>query len=346
MMSQQDDALRVMAAPKRYAVMLNARAKGWTGAVHEAVQRFVPNKDLFLTDDFRQAQTTIQRILESDYDVIFTGGGDGTVVYLANAIEEYIQAGKIKREDAPPVGVLRLGTGNAIASYLGAGDIIEDLQVLHAGSPLKVQSIDLIEDDKHRFPFAGFGWDADILNDYERIKAAVKDTALEGIATGLGGYVASVATRTIPRALTRRAHHATFTNLGEKAYALNEEGQITEEFGPGDVIYRGPVKITSTASIPYWGFKIRMFPYCNLRPGFFELRSYHGSVARVVTSLPDFWKGYMPSKVMGDWLVQEVRLEIEDGPSSYQVNGDAAGYRDQVVWKLAEHGTNLAIPLR
>ncbi len=346
MISSHEASLEVRAAPRRYAVLLNARAKGWTGEVHEAVQRFVPNSDLFLTDDFRQAQTTVERVLNADYDVIFTGGGDGTVVYLINAIEAAIQEGRITRDEAPPVGVLRLGTGNAVATYVDAGPIIEDLQLLHAGAPLKVREINLVDDGKHRFPFAGFGWDADILNDYDRFKAAVRDTAVEGFATGLGGYAVAIATRSIPRALARGSGRARFTNLGPVAYRLDERGQIVGEKKEGEVLYRGPIKITSPATIPYWGFKVRMFPYCNLKPGFFELRYYTGSIARVVSDLPAFWRGEMPPETLGDWLVSAVQVDIEDGPMSYQVAGDAAGYRDQVVWRLAEHGARLATPLR
>ena len=346
MTTKKEASLQVVPAPERYAVLLNARAKGWTGAVHEAVQEYVPSRDLFLTDDFRQAQTTVERVLDAGYEVIFTGGGDGTIVYLINAIEAAIQAGKVKREEAPPVGVLRLGTGNAIASYVEAGPIIEDLRMLHAGSPLKIREINLVEDGTHRFPFAGFGWDADILNDYDRFKAAVRETAVEGFATGLGGYAFSIASRSIPRAVARGAGIARFTNLGPVAYRLDEDGRVVGEVGEGEVLYRGPIKITSPATIPYWGFKIRMFPYCNLKPGFFELRYYTGSVLRVLSDLPGFWRGEVKPEKLGDWLVTAVQVDIEDEPMSYQVAGDAAGYRDQVVWRIAEHGARLATPLR
>ena len=340
------DSLRVLPAPERYAVLLNARARGWTGEVHEAVQRFVPNRDLFLTDDFHQANTSIERILDGDYDVIFTGGGDGTVVFLINAIEDKIRSGEMSRDEAPPVGVLRLGTGNAIATYMGSGPIIEDLRTLHAGSPLQLREVNMIEDGEHRFPFAGFGWDADILNDYHQFKANFKDSALEPVTTGMGGYAMSIATKTLPKALARGSKIATFTNLGEEAFELDEEGQVVREFGAGEILYRGPIKITSPASIPYWGFNVRMFPYCNLRPGMFELRYYKGSVARVIANLRGFWRGHMPASTIGDWLVSSVRIDIEDGPMSYQVAGDAAGLRDSVEWTLADHGAQLAVPLR
>ena len=338
--------LRVDPPPQRYAVMLNARARGWTGAVHEAVQRFIPSRDLFLTDDFRQAETSIARLLSGDYDVVFTGGGDGTVVYLLNAIEEAITAGTLERDEAPPVGVLRLGTGNAIATHVGSGPIIEDLALLHAGAPLQIRQMPLIDDGEHRFPFAGFGWDADILNDYHQFKDSVKDTVFEQPATGLAGYAVSIATRTMPRAVVRGSSMATFTNLGETAYRLDESGQITAEYGPDEVLYRGPIKITSPSTIPYWGFNVRMFPYTSLRPGFFELRYYNGSIARVLANLRGFWRGSMPPSTLGDFLVSKVQVEIEDGAISYQVAGDAAGYRDHVVWSLAEHTAELAVPLR
>lgn len=346
MVSYDDQAVRVLTAPPRYAVLLNARARGWTGKVHEAVNRFVPNRDLFLSDDFMQAKTSIDRILDRGYPVIFTGGGDGTIVYLINAIEEAIQAGKIERAEAPIVGVLRLGTGNAIASYVGSGPIIEDLEALAAGSPLMVRRINMVTDGEARFPFAGFGWDAEILNDYDDFKDSVRQTALEQIATGLGGYALSIATRTIPRAVKKGSYVATFTNLGDEAHRLDQHGQIVATVGAGEVLFRGAIKITSPATIPFWGFNIRMFPYCNLRPGFFELRYYTGSISRVLSNLPGFWKGRMAESKMGDWLVKKVQVEIEDGPMSYQVAGDAAGSRDEVIWELAEQGAELAVPLR
>ena len=344
--SQDVDSIRVVDHPDKYAVLLNARARGWTGEVHAAAQRFVPSRHLFLTDDFRQARTTIDKILDDDYDVVFTGGGDGTIVYLINAIEDRIRAGEIDRDDAPPVGVLRLGTGNAIATYLNSNPLIEDLAALHAGTPLKIHRINLIEDGEHRFPFGGFGWDADILNDYDRFKKRVHGTALERLATGLHGYGVSVATKTLPKALLGDAREVTLTNRGPRAYELDEDGQIVGERGPGDVLYRGPLKITSPATIPYWGFGIRMFPFCNMRPDFFELRYYTGSAAQVVANLKGFWNGKMPSSLLGDWLVSEVHVEIADGEMSYQVAGDAAGMRSDVVWRLADHRVPLAVPMK
>jgi diacylglycerol kinase family enzyme len=345
-LTAEPDRIRVVEPPRRYAVLLNAKAKAWTGEVHQAVIRFVPPRDLYLTDTFAQAQKSIDKILNQGYDAVFAGGGDGTIVYLINAIEERIQSGRLSREDAPLVGVLRLGTGNAIAAYVGAGPIIEDLRTLSAGAPLKVHQVNLIEDGTNRFPFAGFGWDADIVNDYDELKDAVRETAWENYATGLGGYFASVLSRTVPRAAKTGATRIAITNQGETAYRLDEHGHIVREYVKGDVLFEGPIKICSVASIPFWGFKIRMFPYCNLRPGFFELRMYDGSIAYLLSHLHKFWAGDIDPNHLNDFLVTDVHVEIIDREMSYQVSGDAAGYRSEARWRIAEHPAQLAVPLQ
>lgn len=335
----------VVRTPGRYAVLLNARAKGWRGSVHQAVQRYVPNEDLFLTDSFHQAKRTVERLVLSDYDVIFTGGGDGTIVYLINQIEQAIREGRIAREDAPPVGVLRLGTGNAIATYLGCDDIIEDLRALRHGAALSVHEVNMLEGPEGLFPFAGLGWDADILNDYEAVKNLVRDTAIESYATGLGGYAASIMLRTIPNAITQPQRIIKIYNLGDVAKKIDYYGRVLEEFGEGELLYEGPAVICSASSIPYWGFQVRMFPRADHDPQFFQLRAYFGSVRDVLTKMRDFWRGKIAEDSIVDLLVQRVRVEVEGDPVPYQVSGDTAGLERSIEWALAPHPARLAVPL-
>ncbi len=338
---------RVIHKPGRFAVLLNARAKAWTGELHQAISRWVPSRDLFLTDDFRQAEKTVDRILAShEYDVVFTGGGDGTIVYLVSAIEERIRRGAIDRADAPPVGVLRMGTGNALATYLGCRNVVEDLRALSGGTPIVVYDIAMIETDEHLVPFAGFGWDALILNDYDSFKHSVAGTAWEQYATGLGGYGAAILSRSIPNALKSKRMRARVTNLGDHAARNTQDGEIVEEFEAGDVLYEGEIQVLSGSTIPYWGFDIRMFPNCTRLPGHFSLRCYHGSIRSVVTHLPSFWKGYFDDDEIDNFLVKHARVEILDGAMPYHVAGDPAGYERIVEWKITEHPARLAVPLR
>lgn len=336
---------KILKKPGRYAVMLNARAKRWTGDLHQAVQRWVPAGDLILTDDFKQAERAVDRLVQEGYNAIFTGGGDGTIVYLINAIESRIRSGMTTREDAPIVGVLRMGTGNAIASYVESGPIEDDLRALRAGQPLTVYSIDMVESEGTLFPFAGFGWDALILNDYDALKDAVDSTALENYVTGLGGYAMAVATRSVPNAIKQGVVQVRLTNLAEEAHRI-VESRIVETYGQGDVLYEGPTSVCGVGSIPYWGFKIRMFPDCTRKPGFFQMRTYHGSVSWIITHLRAFWNGALEPGKFHDFLCKDVRCEFLSEGLPYQVAGDASGTRTTVEWTNSKHPVKLAVPMR
>jgi diacylglycerol kinase family enzyme len=335
---------RIVRNPGRYAVMLNANAKRWTGELHQSVLRWVSARDLYLTDDFRQAERTVDRLVAEDYEAIFTGGGDGTIVYLMNAIEQRIQEGKVARKDAPPVGVLRMGTGNAIATWLECGNIVDDLRTLRSGAPLVIYELDMIESGANAFPFAGFGWDAFILNDYDAFKAAVRDTAVENFATGLGGYAASIASRTIPRAILEGSTIIRITAL-DHAIQIDAQGRAIAEFDADDVIFEGPIKITSCSSIPYWGFNVRMFPHAVSRRGYFQVRTFNGSVRSILAHLPSFWRGEV-TEGTHDFMCRHVRVDVLERPLSYQVAGDPEGTETSVEWKTTEHPRRLAVPLR
>lgn len=336
---------KILTSPGRYAVMLNARAKQWTGDLHEDVARWVPARDLYLTDDFNQAERTVDKLISEDYDVIFTGGGDGTIVYLMNAIEGRIRDGMVSRDEAPMIGVLRMGTGNALASYVGSGPIVEDLRALKAGKPLTVYSVNMIESAEGMFPFAGFGWDALILNDYDALKDAVRSTSLENYVTGLGGYALSVATRSVPGAIKQGRSQVRLV-ANDQAFRIDDDGNILEEFEDGDTLYEGPTRVCGVGSIPYWGFKIRMFPHCSVKPGFFEMRTYHGSVSWIVTHLHRFWQGELEPGKYTNFLCSDVRCEFLDEGLPYQVAGDARGNEKIVEWRMAEFPARLAVPMR
>ena len=340
-----DSKIQVLDDPGRYAVLLNALAKGWSGELHQEIQDLVPGRDLYLTDDLQQAERTIDTLLERDYDILFTGGGDGTVMFLVNALERRIASGRLDREEAPPVGVLRMGSGNAIATYLGTESATTKLRALRAGSPVAIHSMNMIRSDDGLFPFAGIGWDAEILNDYEDFKETVRETAVEDYATGLSGYVAAIATRTLPRVVRQNPVRLTVRNRGERAMKVDAGGDVVETYGPGDVLYDGPVRTCATASVSYWGYGIRMFPYATLKWGCFMLRCFDGTVGSIIRHLPSFWRGRFPEGNCTDFLVEDVHVETQGRAMAYQVTGEGAGYERNIDWRVTDQPVRLAVPL-
>lgn len=344
----RDLRTEVLGKPTRFAVLLNARAKRWTGELHEAVSRWVPAKDLFLTEDFHQARHTVDRLLsQNDYDVIFTGGGDGTIVYLVNEVEKRIADGRLTRATAPPIGVLRMGTGNALATYLERGQILDDLRALAGGAQVMLYHTPMITTKQGIVPFAGFGWDATILNDYDAFKASVRETALENVATGLRGYTASILTRSIPGAIVNTRKTARITTHAPAVRIHPKTGEVLDEYLAGDVIYEGVVDELAASTIAYWGFKVRMFPYCTLQPGMFEVRAYHGGLGKIIRSVPHrFWKGDFDEHELGNFLASDLECEILDGKMAYHVAGDPEGPQNHVRWTLTPQPIPLAVPVR
>ena len=266
-------------------------------------------------------------------------------MYLVNQLERRIRSGELAREDAPPIGVLKLGTGNALATYLDSQDILEDLRALSEGAELMVHEINMLEDpDGELFPFAGVGWDAEILSDYDNVKDLARDTAAEPYATGLTGYGAAIATRTIPRVLSQRAPTLTITNLEGVAYRMSFDGEILAEYAEGEVIYNGPARICSAATVPFWGFQVRMFPHADSDPTRFQMRCYHGGIPEILLNLRDMWRGRVREENVHDVLARNVRVEVDGEALPYQVSGDSAGVERMIEWRIARSPVRLATP--
>ena len=101
---------------KNYAVVINANAGRVTDKLTNQLRTIVPKNRLFLTQSQLHARDVIEHCISQDVDAIFAGGGDGTIVDVINNVQDF----SIDDRPSPAVGALRLGTGNALASWLGA----------------------------------------------------------------------------------------------------------------------------------------------------------------------------------------------------------------------------------
>ena len=139
--------------------MLNANAKQVNPKLAKKLERLTEQHcDVFLTQSLQHADFVVKRIVDERYECLVTGGGDGTVMHT---IETALQRCEQKGYDfCPRFAVLKLGTGNAIASHLGAGDILHDLDRMRTAQPIPQ---DLLAVNGHRTTIGCFGWDAKIL---------------------------------------------------------------------------------------------------------------------------------------------------------------------------------------
>src|SRR5262245_57726993 len=149
--------LRLVPRRAKVAVLLNANAKRVTTSVLRAFERIMPKDDLFFSTSIEEGQRFARTIIERRYGVVLAGGGDGTIVGAMNPLlraAEELSVG-LYRPSLPDIGVLRLGTGNGLASATGAGRPIEDTLKMLSGEQAMARPLQLIEDKSSRsvYPF-------------------------------------------------------------------------------------------------------------------------------------------------------------------------------------------------
>ncbi len=315
----------------QYAVVLNANAGRVTPRLARALSRVVPEERLFLTESRDHARDVFRSCLDQRIWTVFAGGGDGTIVETINTLRSLADS----VTPIPSVGVLRLGTGNALAHWLGSGRPIRDLRRWEAGQVHRSVPIQMVEAEGTLFPFAGLGTDAAVLNDYNMIKQRAKGTWWQSMAKGITGYLLAGYTRTVPNYLRNPTEMVSITNLGRPAFRIGPNGR---EIGPpiphGAVIYEGPVGAACCATMPYYGYGMKMFPHATKRAGRFQLRLINMSAIQMALKLPTVWKGGAPNGIL-DFYADRVRVQFAE-KMPYQLGGEAQGYRKEVVFSMAE----------
>jgi diacylglycerol kinase family enzyme len=336
----------------RVAVLLNANARSVSDALKRELENFVPHEDLYYSRCFDEARTIARQVLDKGYRTVLTGGGDGTFVGYVNCLFEQAQEPRGVTANAalklapvpayalelPRFGVLKLGTGNAVADYSGASGrrlgVVEDILRTRSGEVSVARPLHLLAHEGKRAPFAGLGIDAAVLNDYVQVK--------ERLGPGGFGYFCSVVGKTLPAyALQRGVPNVEVVNLGGRAQQLGPDGKpLGREFGRGEVLYRGPCKIAAVGTVPNYGFGFRIFPYALRAPGRFQLRLTAIGVPKILANLRTLWRGGPAPAGILDFHCDKVRIRF-DREMPLQVGGDAEGYRREVIFEMAERPLDL-----
>lgn len=317
------------AAPgdQRVAVVVNGNAKSVTQEVISTLDQILRGGDLFVSRRLQDARDIAKTLVARGYGTVLTGGGDGTFTVM---VTEVVREARRRRRPLPRFGLLRLGTGNAIAWVVGASAAKEglaaDIERLleDAGS----RAVRLIEVEDYIAPFCGVGVDAVVLSDYTSVKKLLSRTPIRRIAAGPVSYAVASVTRSIPSYLFRKMPHCRVVNEGADAYRVGAKGSLTGAPIPkGEVIYEGPARIAALSTIPYYGFGFRMFPFAEERPDRMHLRISTIGPIQFVRNFKGIWRGdYEEPSVLFDYLVEAVRLEL-DPPGPFQIGGDPQGER-------------------
>jgi diacylglycerol kinase family enzyme len=315
----------------RVAVVVNGRAKNVNEEVISTLDRIVAGGDLFVSKSLENARDIARLIVLRGYHTVLTGGGDGTFTVM---VTEVVKEARRRQAPLPRFGLLKLGTGNALAWVVGASSRgIRDLQadidrlMTDAGS----RPIHLVEVEGQIAPFCGLGFDAALLADYAKAKALLRKTPFGAVADGFVAYALAAALRTVPVAVLGSMPHVRIINAGGEAYRVGIRGsRVGSPLQKGDTIYEGPARLVAMSTIPYYGFGFRVFPYANERTDRMNLRLTTMTAGPFIRNVKSIWRGeYSSSEHLFDFLVEAVDIEI-DPPTPLQVGGDFVGERAKV----------------
>jgi diacylglycerol kinase family enzyme len=319
----------MMRESQSMAVLLNANAKRVTNRVLRKVTGLIPKDDIFVTHDAREAEKAARTVFSRGYPTVCTGGGDGTLVQFVTSASEYYGS----RWNAPDIGVLKLGTGNALASYVGAGEVEEDLRRIRV-TPDRAE-LPLLEVDGRLCHFAGLGLDAAIINDYNEVRHTWYARSMK--------YFGSVLSRSLPRQLTsrRRKPLVRVYNTGATAWRCDTDGDpMGDPIPPGALLYEGPITLIGASTTPYYGYGMQIYPFAGRMPGRVQFRIASSGVLEILAHLRGLWNGTHRSPTIQDFWVSSVALEFS-APAPLQVGGDAQGYRERVDFRLSERSVRL-----
>ncbi len=310
----------------RTAIILNRNAKRVGERVRRRIVEAAPGADVFFTESLDQARFVTRRVLDGGYGTVVTGGGDGTVANTIGELLAHREAGG--HSHCPRFAVLKLGTGNAVADFLGAGDYVDDLRGLDAA---EASPLHMIRAAGLRSTFGGFGWDAFILNNYERMKAQAERFAVtRGLFKTVAGYLVAGIGKSVPELIVQRpTWDVKVINTGGLAFKLDENGKVVERYAPGAVVHEGPVRMACFGTTPYYGFKMKIMPWADKTPGLMHLRLIDMHPLAAVRRLHHAWQGDLRHPGVTDLQLSAFRLEF-DRPAPFQMAGDAQGERRTV----------------
>jgi diacylglycerol kinase family enzyme len=323
----------------RVAAIVNAHARGLATKLRARLEQTLPANVRF-TASLDEARTSIRAEIRRGVDLLVLGGGDGTVVMGLTLIGEACRAYG-KRE--PAIAVLRLGSGNAIADTVSASDdVVDDLARLSRGAGTR-RTLPMLEVLGIRAPFVGMGIDAQLLEDQATVGRVVDRLPGARFVGGGARYALSVALRSVPRFALGTRPNAIVTNLGT-ATAMTKSGP-GRSLPRGAELWRGQCTLVAGATIPYFGFGLKMFAFADERKDAFHLRCGDAGLFEIMINTPAAFRGEYFSDHVTDFICDRVSIQL-DRESPIEAGGELLGRRSHVELALGDAIDVVALPAR
>ena len=317
----------------RVAVVLNGNARAVTDALIRDVRMTLDQEQLYVSRSLEQWKFIARRIVNKGYDVVLLGGGDGT---FAQCVTDIMA---LRPRRTPSFGVLRLGTGNGLASALGvSGANLRGFttELRRARQASFRQQLPMLRVEDRLAPFTGVGLDSLILEDYNAVKRAFRDTVLQNLMQGGMGYATAIAGKSLRRSIFEPLPKLVIRNEGAPAPRVDIHGEPTGEIVPyGGILFEGEANIAACSAVPYYGLGLKLFPHALTRVDRFALRVARINPLRVMARLPALFAGEYQDEGINDFLCTAVSYHL-DRPTALQIGGDEIGRRTRVKVSMTQ----------
>lgn len=313
------------------AILVNANARRGGRRIAAQLKRALPAANVRMTRELSEIDTWLRELNEPR--CVFAAGGDGTMNALLNAMRRVYADGPW-----PMVGPLPLGTGNAISHALGARKLHRCVRALARwDGDMPARRYRLLECDGQLTFFAGSGWDAQILQDYQTQVAMAKGP-MKRLTKTVYGYFSATLLRTAPRNILLGKPNVRIEHLGGELVYVRGDGSLErfENAAAGTVLYDGPLSVVGASTCPEFGFRLRAFPMAERVPHLLNIRVYNQGVIRAILHVPRIWSGPEVMEGFQDWFSKNVRMTFSR-PFPFQVAGEAVGERKTVEYSLFPH---------
>jgi diacylglycerol kinase family enzyme len=318
---------------------VNGNAGRVRDSLRAKLERVLPGGVRFTTS-LNHARAVIRQDVHRGLDLIVLAGGDGTIVMGLTLLAEACRgAGRPE----PAIGILRLGSGNAIADTVGASDDAPgDLARLVRGEGTW-RTLAMLEVLGVRAPFVGLGVDAQLLEDHHAVGEVIdRVPGAKRFVGGAARYALSVALRSVPRFARGTRTGAVVTNLGAPAIEMSRTGPTGRQLAAGEVVWRGACTLIAGATIPFFGFGLKMFAFTNARRDRFHLRCGDAGLFEIVRNTPAAFRGEYFSDHVCDFLCDRVAIEL-DTEAPIEAGGELLGRHRHVELGLAAPVTLVAL---
>ena len=318
-------------APVRAIAIVNANARRLRDPLRASLSRALPGATVF-TRSLEEARGAIHAEVARGVDLVVLGGGDGTVVMGLALIGEACRgAGRPE----PALGVLRLGSANAIADAAGASsDPAADLARLARGDSAW-RSMRLLRVLGVRSPLVGVGAEARLLEDRAAVGRLVDRVPL---ARRLVGDVArsalAIAGRSVQRLAQPSRVHAVISNLGAPAIEVVRGAPTGRSIATGDILWKGTCSLVAGSTLPDLGLAGAPLAAA-ARGDLFHLRCGEAGWLDLLRGAPAGRRVDRSSGRISDFLCNRVEIQLDD-ELSIDAGGELLGRRRRLELELGE----------